>query len=88
VDAAIFVSIPEYILGVGRLRVVCSYVSCVFTVSDGYIPICLAYIRLITGSAWRNLWTTMDNTIEESLTHEMEMHYNNLNKKLDNLQTR
>ena len=30
----------------------------------------------------------MDHTIEESLTHEMEVHYNNLNKKLNNLQTR
>ena len=50
-EAAIFVSIPEYMLGVGRLGVVRSYVPCVFTVSDGYIPIRLAYIhvRLITG---------------------------------------
>jgi len=74
------VSIPEHILGVGRLMVVRSYVSCLFTVSDVYIPICLAYILLITGSAWKNLWSIMDNTIEESLTHEMELHYNNLNK--------
>ena len=50
-EAAIFMSIPEYMLGVGRLRVVRSYVSCVFAVSDGYIPILLAYIRLITGPA-------------------------------------
>jgi hypothetical protein len=51
VEAAIFVSIPEYMLGVGRLGVVRSYVSCVFTESDGYIPIRLAYIHLNTGPA-------------------------------------
>jgi len=37
--------------GVGRLGVVRSNVSSVFTVSDGYIPIGLAYIRLVTGPA-------------------------------------
>jgi len=36
----------------------------------------------------KNLWTILDPTIEESLTHEMEVHFKNLNKKLDNLQTR
>ena len=29
----------------------------------------------------------MDNIIEDSLQHEMDTHYKNLNKKLDNLQT-
>ena len=30
----------------------------------------------------------LDSTIEESQMHEMEAHYKNLNKKLDNLQIR
>ena len=51
VKAALFVSILEYMLGICRLRIVRSYVSCVFTMSDGYVPIRLAYIRLITGPA-------------------------------------
>jgi hypothetical protein len=43
VEAAIFVSILEYVLGVCRLRIVGSYVSCVFAMSDGHVPVRLAY---------------------------------------------
>ena len=45
-------SIPEYMLGVGRLSVVRSYVSCGFTVSDGYIPIRLAYTHTPYHRSW------------------------------------
>ena len=37
VEAAVFVSILEYMLSVCRLRVVGSYVPSVFIVSDGYV---------------------------------------------------
>ena len=51
VKAALFVSILEYMLGVCRLRIVGSYVSCVFAMSDGYVTVYLAYVCLITGPA-------------------------------------
>ena len=52
VEAAVFVSIFEYMLSVCRLRVVGSYVPSVFSMSDGYVPIRLTYICLITGHAF------------------------------------
>jgi len=35
---------------------------------------------------WRNLWDLIQLTIDEQLGQEMELQYENLNKKLDALQ--
>ena len=48
----------------------------------------LYHLPINCANKWKNLWTILDHAIEEILTHEMEVHYKNLNKKLDNLQTR
>jgi hypothetical protein len=35
---------------------------------------------------WPNCWITIQETIDNNLQLEMEAHYENLNRKLDNLQ--
>jgi len=35
-----------------------------------------------------NLWPTMLQTIDNKIKHEMDSHYNNLNRKLDTLQNK
>ena len=44
-------------------------------------------LHLKCANTWRRLWHLMDNIIEDSLQHEMNVLYENLNKKLDNLQS-
>ena len=47
----------------------------------------LYHLHLNCANTWNNLWSILDHIIEDSLQHEMEAHYKNLNKKLDNLQS-
>jgi hypothetical protein len=37
---------------------------------------------------WQNLWPIILQNIDNKLTHEMDIHYNKLNRKLDTLQNK
>ena len=45
-------------------------------------------LNLECADRWQNLWPIVLQTIENKLTEKMEAHYNNLNRKLDTLQSR
>ena len=43
-------------------------------------------LHLKCATTWQNYWHIIQSTIDSKLQQEIEMHYNNLNHKLDNLQ--
>jgi hypothetical protein len=43
-------------------------------------------LHLKCADEWKSIWPVIVKSIKEKLTNEMESHYNNLNKKLDELQ--
>jgi hypothetical protein len=45
-------------------------------------------MHLKCATIWHNYWHILQSTIDNKLQQDMEAYYDNLNKKLDNLQSK